>query len=110
MLLLRFNQGVAFLKYVSIEKLVFTWVDIISSPEPESSVHNVQTSSPLKSLGQSKPNSCGASLGRGNESLYKWSRSHDQDGRLPMYGKNLKNLLWDQKSYDLETWHAVLGT
>ena len=24
--------------------------------------------------------SCGASLGRGNESLYKWSRSHDQDG------------------------------
>ena len=23
---------------------------------------------------------CGASLGRGNESLYKWSRSHDQDG------------------------------
>ena len=24
---------------------------------------------------------CGASLGSGNESLYKWSRSHDQDGR-----------------------------
>ena len=24
---------------------------------------------------------CGASLGRGNDSLYKWSRSHDQDGR-----------------------------
>ena len=24
---------------------------------------------------------CGAPLGRGNESLYKWSRSHDQDGR-----------------------------
>ena len=24
---------------------------------------------------------CGASLERGNESLYKWSRSHDQDGR-----------------------------
>ena len=24
---------------------------------------------------------CGAFLGRGNESLYKWSRSHDQDGR-----------------------------
>ena len=23
----------------------------------------------------------GASLGRGNESLYKWSRSHDKDGR-----------------------------
>ena len=24
---------------------------------------------------------CGASLGKVNESLYKWSRSHDQDGR-----------------------------
>ena len=24
---------------------------------------------------------CGVSLGRGNESLYKWSRSQDQDGR-----------------------------
>ena len=24
---------------------------------------------------------CEASLERGNESLYKWSRSHDQDGR-----------------------------
>ena len=23
---------------------------------------------------------CGASLEKGNESLYKWSRSHDQDG------------------------------
>ena len=30
---------------------------------------------------------CGASLGRGNKSLYKWSRSHDQDGR---HAQNLK--------------------
>ena len=29
-------------------------------------------------------------MGWGNESLFKWSWSHDQDGRLPMYGKNLK--------------------
>ena len=43
--------------------------------------HNIQTASSLKPLGQSKPNFFGASLGRGNESLYKWSRSHDQDGR-----------------------------
>ena len=28
--------------------------------------------------------SCGASLGRGNESLYKWSRSHDQLGMAAM--------------------------
>ena len=51
-----------------------------SSVRP-SVVHNAQTSSPQKLLGRSKPNFCGASLGRGNESLYKWSRSRDQDGR-----------------------------
>ena len=52
----------------------------------------------------------GTSLGRGEESLYKWSRSHDQDGR-PYMVKILKNLLLqNQKSYDLETWHVLLGT
>ena len=39
-----------------------------------------QTSS-LKLLGQSKPNFMWSLLGKGNESMYKWSRSHDQDGR-----------------------------
>ena len=39
-----------------------------------------QTSSPL-SLANQAQILCGASLGKGNESLYKWSRSHDQDGR-----------------------------
>ena len=29
---------------------------------------------------------------------------------MHIYGKNLKNLLQNQKSYDLETWHAVSGT
>ena len=30
---------------------------------------------------------------------------------MPIYGKNLKNLLLqNQKSYDLETWHVVSGT
>ena len=29
---------------------------------------------------------CGALLGRGNESLYKWSRSHDQDVELSLIG------------------------
>ena len=33
----------------------------------------------LKRLGQSNPK-FGASLGRGNVSLYKWSWSHAQDG------------------------------
>ena len=30
---------------------------------------------------------------------------------MPIYGKNLKTLLLqDKKSYDLETWHVALGT
>ena len=29
---------------------------------------------------------------------------------MPIYGKNLKNLLlWNQKADDLETWYASLG-
>ena len=43
--------------------------------------HYYQTSSSLKPLGQSKQILCGASLGSRKESLYKWYRSHDQDGR-----------------------------
>ena len=39
--------------------------------------HNIETSS----LANQLQTFCRASLGRGNESLYKWSRSHDQDGR-----------------------------
>ena len=33
--------------------------------------------------------SYGVSLGWENEKLLKWSRSIDQDGRMPIYGKNL---------------------
>ena len=30
---------------------------------------------------------------------------------IPIYGKNLKNLLlWNQKVDDLESWYAALGT
>ena len=39
--------------------------------------HNNEASSPLANQSQT---SYGAFLGRGKESLYKWSRSHDQDG------------------------------
>ena len=56
---------------------------------------------------------CGAPLGRGDERLYKWPRSNEQDGRHAhiRYGKNLKNLLLqNQMSYDLETWHVALET
>ena len=42
--------------------------------------HNIETS-PLKPLGQSKPNFMWSILRKREKSLYKWSRSHDQDGR-----------------------------
>ena len=42
-------------------------------------VHNVQAS---ETTGAIKIKlECEASLGKENQSLYKWSRSHDQDGR-----------------------------
>ena len=66
------------------------------------SLHHFQKSFSLKPL-QSQI-LCGASLGRGNQSLYKWSRSHDQDG---CHAKPFKNLLRNRKSYDLEIWHAL---
>ena len=59
----------------------------LSAPAPGYiHVHNhyFQTTSSLKSEISWPINakfSCGAFLGRDNESLYKWSRSHDQDGR-----------------------------
>ena len=47
----------------------------------------------------------------GNESLFKQSWSHDQDGwpACPYMVKTLKNLLLrNQKADDLETWYAPL--
>ena len=40
-----------------------------------------QTSSPQKPFGLSKPNVTWSLLWKGNQSFYKWSWSHDQDGR-----------------------------
>ena len=37
---------------------------------------------------------CGASLGRGNESLFVGPGSHDQDGRHAIYGKNSKKIFF----------------
>ena len=44
-------------------------------------IDTFQTSSPLKPLGQPKPNFMWSPLGRGNESLFTASGSHDQGGR-----------------------------
>ena len=53
-----------------------------SGVRPSSSVvHNAQRSSSPKLLDRSKPNLCGASLGRQNDILFATSGSHDQDGR-----------------------------
>ena len=43
--------------------------------------HHFQISSRLKSLGQSKPNFMWSLFRKWEKSLYKWSRSLDQDGR-----------------------------
>ena len=50
-------------------------------------------------------------MGWGNESLFKWSWSHDSRWPpCPYMVKTLKNLLlWNQKADDLETWYAALG-
>ena len=54
--------------------------------------------------------SYGDSLGRGNESLFKRSWSHDQDGgHAHLWLKPLTNpLLQNQKADDLGTWCIAL--
>ena len=49
------------------------------------------------------------SWGWSNESLYKWSRSHDQDGH---HDYNLQKPLFffqNQKAYDFESWPESSG-
>ena len=53
---------------------------------------------------------CGVALGWGNESLFKLFRSHDQDGHHAHIVKFFKNLLWNLKADDLETWYAASHT
>ena len=54
--------------------------------------------------------SYGASMGWGNESLFKRSRSHEQWPTCPYMVKILKNLLLqNQKADDLEIWYAAPG-
>ena len=45
----------------------------------------------------------------GNKSLFKWSRSQDQDGRNPyIWQKPFENLPHNQKADDLETLYVAL--
>ena len=61
------------------ELIVYQWIRRPSSVRPSSTMlKHLLLGNRLADQSQIL---CGASLGRGNESLYKWSRSHDQDGR-----------------------------
>ena len=49
-------------------------------------------------------------MGWGKESLFNGLGHLTNMAAMPIYGKTLKNLLWNQKADDLESWYAVLGT
>ena len=63
-------------------------------------------------LANQSQNLCGASLGRGNESLFAASGSHDQDGRhAHIWSKPFKNLLLQNRRADFhETWYVASRT
>ena len=47
----------------------------------------------------------------GRTKVYKNGPGHmTKMAAMPIYGKNLLNILQDHKSNDLETWHAASGT
>ena len=48
-------------------------------------------------------------MGWGNKSLFKCLGHMTNMASMPVYGKNLKNLLWNQKANDLESWYVLLG-
>ena len=97
-----------FCKYLELSSKTMFNLNLRKLPSQygEVSVMNIfsfETTWPISQI------SCGAFLGRRNESLYKWLRSHDQDGSYMV--KTFENLLLqNQKSYDLETWHVASGT
>ena len=107
----RENIKVCIFTAVKIKVFIFSWlwnIYIISSPEPKAprwanSIPVTPSSVRPSSLNIFKhlllwnywanwtKTSYGDSLGWGNKSLFKWSWSHDQDGRhphTPIYGKN----------------------
>ena len=80
---------------------------------PSSVRSQFQTSSSLKPLGKSKPNLMWSLLGKERRKFIFINRPGHMTkmAAMPIYGKNLKNLLFqNQKAYDLETWHVASGT
>ena len=62
------------------EFIVYPCSGVRPSVRRPSLVHNFKDLLLRNCLANQSQTSCGASLGRGNESLCKWSRSHDRDG------------------------------
>ena len=71
-----------------------------------------QTSSPLKPLCQSKPNFMWTLLGKGERNKCINGPGHmTKMAAMPIYGKNLKNLLLQNRRADFhETWYVASGT
>ena len=105
-----------------LEKKIFE--GFFSSPEPKAHIYSwsgVRLSSSVVVnnfkhllLQNRLPNQrqilCGASLGRGNESLFAAS-SRDQVAATPIYGKNpSKNFLQNRQADFHETWYVASGT
>ena len=89
------------------ELIIYMYIGRLRRP----SVGPSSTSS-QKPPGQSKPNFIW-SYGSGNESLFKWSWSHDQDGchaHIAGMVKTFKNVLRNQLANDLWTLYIASGT
>ena len=65
-------------------------------------LHNIQTSSPLKPLGQSKPN-FEASLGWGNQCIINNPGHMTNMAVMPIYGKNPSKILLSGTSEPIST-------
>ena len=73
--------------------------------------HNIQTSSALKPLGQSKPNFMWSIVRKGAMKVYINCQGHmTKMATMAIDSKIFKNLiLQNQKAYDFETWHEASG-
>ena len=72
---------------------------------PFSKIFSSKTAWPIKAKFYVEPPWVG-----GTRNLYNCPGHKTKMAAMPIYGKNLKNLLQNQKSYDLETWHVASGT
>ena len=92
------------------ELIGYSWSGV--RPSASSVVHNFKRLLLQNRWADQSQILCGASLGRGNESLFAASGSHDQDGRhAHIWSKPFKNLLLQNRRADFhETWYVASGT